>query len=123
MTATVDAANPAARYLVLEDEPLIAMDLAMAFEDAGHEAQTASSCAEAMAIIEEGGLSGAVLDVNLGFGETCQHAAEELARRSIPFVLHTGDLNRVGETLRKFDVRIIAKPVPAEDVVEVVLAL
>jgi ActR/RegA family two-component response regulator len=52
------------RYLILEDEPLIAMDLKFAFEDAGVEAVTASSCAEAVREIETGGLAGAVLDVN-----------------------------------------------------------
>ena len=37
--------------------------------------------------------------------------------RDIPFVLHTGDLNRVGEFLRSIGAPILAKPRAAEDVI------
>ena len=111
------------KFLVLEDEPLIAMDLTFAFEDAGHEANTAVDNSEAQAIIESGGLVGAILDVSLGSGETCRETADRLLRRGIPFVLHTGDLNRVGEYLREIDAPVIAKPRPAEDVVAALMDL
>lgn len=111
------------RYLILEDEPLIAMDLKFAFEDAGAEAVTASSCAEAVREIETGGLAGAVLDVNLGRGETCEEAAKRLRAGEIPFVLHTGDLNRVGEFLRSLGAPILAKPRAAEDVIAHVMKM
>lgn len=105
------------RYLILEDEPLIAMDLKFAFEDAGAAATTASSCADALEEIGFGGLVGAVLDVNLGHGETCEEAARQLTEQQIPFVLHTGDLNRVGEFLRSLGAPILAKPRAAEEVI------
>lgn len=111
------------KFLVLEDEPLIAMDLTFAFEDAGHEAVTAVNNAEARAIIEDGGVVGAILDVSLGGGETCRETADRLLRSSIPFVLHTGDLNRVGEHLREIDAPVLAKPRPAEDVVAALIEL
>lgn len=110
-------------FLVLEDEPFISMDLSMAFEDAGHEAATAATCDEALDVLAINQVAGAVLDVNLGGGETCERAAVELHRRGLPFVLHTGDLNRVGEFLRNFRAPIIEKPVPSDTVVARLLDL
>lgn len=104
-------------FLILEDEPLIALDLQMAFEDAGHEAKTVSTCDDAIELLASRALSGAVLDVSLGGGETCEAAAGALADRSLPFLLHTGDLNRVGEGLRKYGVPILEKPMSSEAVV------
>ncbi|MEW4449016.1 response regulator [Qipengyuania sp. JC766] len=110
-------------FLVLEDEPLIAMDLKFAFEDAGHEAVTTSDCSNACEVISGGKIAGAVLDVNLGEGRTCEKAANELHRRGIPFVLHTGDLDRVGEYLRDLDAPILSKPRAANQVVEHILQM
>jgi DNA-binding response OmpR family regulator len=111
------------RYLILEDEPLIAMDLKFAFEDAGAIATTASTCADALEEIGIGGLVGAVLDVNLGHGETCEEAARRLTQQQIPFVLHTGDLNRVGEFLRSMGAPILSKPRAAEEVIAHIMKL
>lgn len=110
-------------FLVLEDEPFIAMDLKFAFEDAGHEAVTASDNEEALRCIEQRSIAGAVLDVSLGRGVTCAETASALLNRKIPFVLHTGDLNRVGEYLREIDAPVIAKLRPAEDVVNRVVTM
>ena len=55
-------------FLVLEDEPFIAMDLQYAFEDAGHEAVTAVDNDEAIACIESKPIAGAILDVSLAAG-------------------------------------------------------
>ncbi len=110
-------------FLILEDEPFIAMDLQLAFEDAGCTAQTAISCEEAFEVVDAGPISGAVLDVNLGRGETCEAIAVELSRRAIPFVLHTGDLDRAGEFIRGLDAPVVSKPRPAEDVVRQMLKM
>ena len=99
------------RVLILEDEPLIAMDLSMAFEDCAIAAVTAVTCAEQA-------IDGAVLDVNLGGGETCEQIALVLKERAIPFILNTGDLDRSGELLRAIDAPVVAKPTPADRVVE-----
>lgn len=105
------------RVLILEDEPLIAMDLSMAFEDCAIAAVTAVTCAEASTALAEQAIDGAVLDVNLGKGETCEPVAVELRARGVPFLLHTGDLDRAGEALRDLDAPILAKPSGADDVV------
>lgn len=115
--------NNPAQVLILEDEPFIAMDLRFAFEDAGVEAYTASTCDQAMALIEQQAIDVAVLDVNLGNGETCEDVAFTLRNSGKPFALHTGDLDRAGEYLRKMKAPIIAKPTPADRVVEQILAL
>ncbi|HAD18161.1 MAG TPA: response regulator [Erythrobacter sp.] len=103
--------------LILEDEPLIAMDLQLAFEDAGAEAVVTVSCDEAFEAMDGAEFDGAVLDVNLGKGETCEPVAVELRARGVPFLLHTGDLDRAGEALRDLDAPILAKPSGADDVV------
>jgi len=110
-------------FLIVEDEPFIAMDLQYAFEDEGAKAVTAVSCQEALIALAERNFSGAVLDVNLGRGETCEQAAAELERRGIPFVLHTGDLNRVGEFLRGLGAPILSKPRPAGDVARYAISM
>ena len=111
------------RFLVLEDEPLIAMDLHFAFEDAGCEAVTANTNREAEALIDKFPIIGAILDVSLAAKKTCDATARLLHERAIPFVLHTGDLDRVGEHLRDLDAPIIPKPQSADDVVARLLAL
>ena len=104
--------------LILEDEPLIAMDLQLAFEDAGAEAVVTVSCDEAFEAMDGAEFDGAVLDVNLGGGETCEQIALVLKERAIPFILNTGDLDRSGELLRAIDAPVVAKPTPADRVVE-----
>lgn len=96
--------------LILEDEPLIAMDLKMAFEDAGVGAFASANCDAALAVLERENIAGAVLDVNLGHGTTCNPVAIALRQRGIPFLLHTGDLDRRGEHLRDIDAPVISKP-------------
>ena len=110
-------------FLILEDEPLIAMDLKMAFEDAGYAAVTSVDNSEALSCIEEATIRGAILDVSLGGGETCRVTADRLSERKIPFILHTGDLNRVGEHLDEIDAPVLAKPRPADDVVAALMEL
>ncbi|GGD53095.1 response regulator [Erythrobacter arachoides] len=108
--------------LVLEDEPFIAMDLQFALEDVGITAVTAKSSEEAFAALENNTIDGGILDVNLGKGMTCEPVALELHRRGVPFILNTGDLDRSGELLRRFDAPVVAKPTPAEMVVDRLLA-
>ena len=110
-------------FLVLEDEGFIALDLELAFKEAGHNALIAAECSEALEIIRKQSISGAVLDVSLGGGKTCEDAAVELAERGMPFLLHTGDLNRVGEGLSRFGVPILEKPMASDAVVAKMLDL
>jgi DNA-binding response OmpR family regulator len=75
--------------LVVEDEPLIAMDIVTAFQNAGAIVLAARSLAEATRLVEQDGLSAAVLDFGLGdcdAGPLCVRLEE----RRIPFILHSG---------------------------------
>lgn len=105
--------------LIVEDEPFIALDLQYACEDAGLSAIMAGSSGAALeALAANDTIDGAVLDVNLGNGETCEAIAQALRVRGVPFVLNTGDLNRAGEYLRGIQAPILAKPSSANEVVE-----
>ena len=112
------------RILLLDDEPLILMDLEFAAEDKDCLPLTATNVKEALAHIEAGdGVSCAVLDVTLRDGETCVPVARELERRSIPYILHSGDLNRQEGTLASLDAQLIAKPACSRRVVVTALSL
>lgn len=95
------------------------MDLEYAVEDCGCTPLMAASCHEALALIGDygDGLTVAVLDVSLGEGSTCLPVARELARRGVPFILHSGDLDRHDEAIRELNADLIAKPAPSDQVI------
>ena len=72
-----------------------------------------STAAEAKAMAEAGGFDFALLDVNLGNGETSFEAAEILRRRAVPFAFVTGyGAQGVRADLR--DAPVIHKPIDPE---------
>ena len=74
--------------LVVDDEPVIAAEIAAMLEEAGLEViGPASSVREALSLLEHEGCDAAVLDVNLG-NQTSEPIA--LIRRGTPFVLVSG---------------------------------
>jgi CheY-like chemotaxis protein len=82
------------RILLVEDEALVAMLVEDELLDAGaHIVGTASSVAEALQIIEaamgDGGISAAVLDLNLD-GELVWPVANALDELGVPFLFETG---------------------------------
>jgi CheY-like chemotaxis protein len=79
------------QILIVEDEPLIAMMLEDFLDVLERQAVgTADTVATALARLEQGGIDGAILDVNLRGGEKSTPVAEALAARGIPFVFATG---------------------------------
>jgi DNA-binding response OmpR family regulator len=105
--------------LLVEDEPLILMDLEFAAEDRGCVAVTATTPDAALQLIAEKGRSidAAVLDVSLGNGKTCFPVASELDRLGIPYLLHSGDLDRHNERIRELDALLIPKPAASDKVI------
>lgn len=76
--------------LVVEDEPLIALDLQLLLEERGYEVVgPASTVADALECIREHALRAALVDVNLG-GEYTAPVITELLSSSVPVVLLTG---------------------------------
>jgi DNA-binding response OmpR family regulator len=91
--------------LVVEDEPLIAMDVAELLKKAGAEVSEARTVRDALCKVEYPDLSAAVVD-HILHGEDSSQICDRLDRRNIPFVLYSG-LGHVhgpcseGEQMRK----------------------
>ena len=75
--------------LIVDDEPLIAIDVARAFEDVGARVTISNSFRDAAALVENDGLSAAILDHQLGHDDSNRLCAR-LTERGIPFVTYTG---------------------------------
>jgi DNA-binding response OmpR family regulator len=75
--------------LIVEDEPLIVMDITQAFEPTGAALTTTNTLRHAMILAEHDGLSGAILDHSLGDGDSSLLCAR-LKERGIPFMIYSG---------------------------------
>jgi DNA-binding response OmpR family regulator len=111
------------RILVVEDEALLALDLRCVLEEQG--ASVVGPCYRlqtALSVAAQGGIDGAVLDVDLA-GETVFPVADVLSRSHVPFVFHTGrpDTNRLKDGY--LDAAVCSKPSDPEEVVRVLSAL
>ncbi len=79
-----------ALVLIAEDEPFIALDLALAIEDVGGTVVgPAATVQEALALIDGQTVAAAILDVNLG-AHDISPVAEILLTLNIPVILQTG---------------------------------
>jgi CheY-like chemotaxis protein len=76
--------------LVVEDEPLLALELNFTLRDAGATVFVATDGETAIRAIEMLGTSAAVLDINLG-QKDCSAVCERLSDIGIPFVFFTGE--------------------------------
>ena len=73
--------------LVAEDQSFIALNLALAVEDAGGKVVgPAASCAEAMTLLSTGIVDAALVDVSLGDSSSL---VEVLVDLRMPFIIHT----------------------------------
>jgi PAS domain S-box-containing protein len=97
------------RVLVVDDEPLVAMDVVATLEEAGCKVVgPAATLEKARALIADGMFDIALLDANLG-GCSVDELAEGLAQRKIPFCFITGyGRDGLPESFRQ--VRILSKP-------------
>jgi DNA-binding response OmpR family regulator len=75
--------------LIAEDEPLIALDIAEAFKDAGAAIVIASTLHHALMLVEHDDLSAAVLDHSLHDGDSSP-LCQRLNERKLPFVIYSG---------------------------------
>jgi len=75
--------------LIVEDEPLIVMDITQAFEPTGAALTTTKTLRHAMLLAEHDGLSGAIIDHALGDGDSSLLCAR-LKERGIPFMIYSG---------------------------------
>lgn len=104
------------RILIIEDEPLIALDLQTTVTDfGGVVVGPVCSLAEAEAHAASGSFDGAILDLRLRDGIAIP-VADALAARGIPFVIHSGQTDSVAASEWP-EVPIISKPTAPEDVI------
>jgi DNA-binding response OmpR family regulator len=75
--------------LIVEDEPLIALDITQAFAGTGAALTTTNTLQHALVLVEHNGLSGAILDHSLGDGDSSLLYAR-LKERGVPFIIYTG---------------------------------
>jgi len=107
--------------LIVEDEPLIVMDISRAFEHTGAQLTTTNTLHHAMILVEHDSLAGAILDHALPDGDSSFLYAR-LKERGIPFIIYSG--YRRGDLegpLR--DVPYLAKPANPAILVEMMLGL
>jgi len=109
--------------LIVEDEPLIAMMIEDFLEVLGKSvAGSVDSVDAALALIADGGIDAAILDVNLRGGEKSFPIADALAAKDIPFVFATGGSHHtVAEEYR--DRPTLPKPFTMDGVARAIEAL
>lgn len=121
---TVPAGSVAAyshrNILVVEDETLIGLGLAAMLENAGFDViGPASTVSMAMALLDERECALAILDINLGRGETSAPLAQRLKAQNIPFFVTSGYLGSAQPAIFE-QARSFSKPVRARSLVAAV---
>ena len=107
--------------LIVEDEPLIAMNLEAIIETLGHRSSTVATGRAGEAILAEGDLVAAILDHGLP-DNGCGHLALALKAANVPFAICSGA--PMDELQAEFPgVAVIGKPFRDEDVTSVLTAL
>lgn len=105
------------RFLVVEDEALIALNFASMLERAGAEvARPVGTEKEALLAIEQGRFDGALLDANL-HGRPVDEIAAALTRHNIPFIFVTG-YGREGLPTSFQHVPVLGKPFSDQELIE-----
>jgi len=75
--------------LIVEDQPLIAMDVSEALESAGAVVMTSRTLSHALLAVEREGISGAIIDHGLPDGNS-EPLCKRLGERGIPFLIYSG---------------------------------
>ena len=105
--------------LVVEDEPLVSLDVVDALAAMGAHVVSASSAGEALRSLDSFQITAAVLDINLG-GHDCATVCQSLWEREIPFAFHTGYSSPLDGWA---NVPLIRKPAVPQEMVEAVVRL
>ena len=103
--------------LLVEDQPLVVLDIADALKRAGASVLSAVTLQEGLRLAEHQDLSAAILDFALREGDTAV-LCTRLTERGIPFIVYTG-YDQVNDACRAGV--IVAKPA-APDILLVTLA-
>jgi DNA-binding response OmpR family regulator len=85
----MDAILQGRLILVVEDQPIVALDIAHTFLQAGATVLRAATLQEGLSLAEHPQLTAAILDFGLG-AEDAAPLCARLSERSVPFVIYTG---------------------------------
>jgi CheY-like chemotaxis protein len=96
--------------LVVEDEPLIALDIETAFKRCGAEVAVANTVKDALALLDSG-FSLGILDHGLADGHSTE-LYDHLRELGVPFIIYTG--HAVPEDVRSGGV-LVTKPAADQD--------
>ena len=108
-----------ASILVVEDHPLVVMDLSMAFETEGAQLTSTNTLKHAKLLVEHDGLSAAILDHALPDGDSSS-ICTRLTERGVPFLLYSGYPTTDGACK---DAPRISKPATHEQLLDAMEAL
>ena len=113
------------QVLVLEDEAIIGLDLAEGLANAGFRPLGPfSTVADALEMIESTRPHAAVLDIDLGGGQTSLPVAERLIELGVPFLFLTGQSVRTTAVLDNFPAHTcLDKPVMPDELMASVSAM
>lgn len=75
--------------LIVEDEPLIVMDMTRCLEITGAEITSTNTLKHALLLVEHDGLAAAILDHSLGDGNSSD-LCTRLTERNIPYMIYSG---------------------------------
>lgn len=102
--------------LIVEDEPLIGLDMLTTLEAAGASITLTTALKHAVVLVEHDGLSAAILDHTLKDGDSSS-LCTRLKERGIPFIIYSGHLHVEGS----FDAALhLRKPATAEALIAAV---
>jgi DNA-binding response OmpR family regulator len=103
--------------LIAEDEPFVALDLALAVKDAGGvPVGPAGSVRQALALLASNEITAAILDINLSDGDVTP-VLQRLLDGGVPVIVHTGVAVPPQLRSRYPDLTVLAKPVKSEALV------
>jgi CheY-like chemotaxis protein len=110
------------RFLVVEDEPLIAVNLVDTLKQAGAaQVQNVGTRAEALRLLEEQKFDAVLLDANL-HGASVEDVAAVLRRRNLPFAFVTG-YGRPALPMAFQDAPIVSKPFSEQQLLDAASSL
>ena len=109
---TEDDVRDDVKVLVVEDETLVGMDLVIMLEEWGYAAEgPLKSVSRALNVLQKSVPDVAILDINLGNGETSFPIAAKLSEMNVPFLFLTGyDQSRFHASEEWLDAPHLRKP-------------
>jgi len=101
--------------LVVEDEPLIALDLEQALSAVGAQVRVSNTVDSALEAAQAAAITAAIIDLRL-HGHSVREVVQQLASRKLPFIFYTGQ-SETPTASSWPTVPILVKPLPANEVV------